>query len=101
MLAMPVELTMNIEPTLAVVLLGAQGRGQAEPDIDSHVDMRLGARFAAAIPLHGRLRAVCALGAEGAPAALFTDRHSRREILPELPGYLAGLSLGLELKASP
>jgi hypothetical protein len=51
------------------------------------------------VPLYGRLRAVGALGVEGAPAALFGDRRSRRHALPELPGYLAGLSLGLEVVA--
>jgi len=97
----PFELTASIEPTLAVILLGAQRPGEAEPDSDSHVDMRLGARLAASIPLPGRLRVVCALGAEGTPAALFEDRHSRHAPLPELPGYLAGLSVGLQMKANP
>jgi hypothetical protein len=100
LVARPVEIVAAIEPTMAVVLMGAQRPGQAEPDVDAHVDMRLGARFGAAIPLRGRLRATCAIGAEGAPAALFTNRDSRRHALPELPGYLAGLSLGLELEAS-
>ena len=92
----PVELAATVAPSLAVVLMGAEKNGQEEPDIDAHVDMRLGARLALAIPVSERLRLVCALGGEGAPAALFDDRHSRRKLLPELPGYLAGLSVGME-----
>lgn len=95
----PVELTAALEPTLAVALMGGQEPGQSEPDIDARVDMRLGARLGAAIPISERLRAVCALGGEGTPAALFTDRRSRRRALPSLPGYLIGLSIGIEVAA--
>ncbi len=98
-LSSPIELQAAIEPTLAVVLLGGQGADESEPDIDAHVDMRLGARLAAALPVTERLRAVCALRGEGAPAALFSDRSSRHHTLPSIPGYLAGLSCGLELLA--
>jgi hypothetical protein len=42
---------------------------------------------------------VGAIGGEGVPAALFSDRHSQRHALPSYPGYLAGLSLGMELVA--
>ncbi len=84
----PVELTAAVEPSLAVVLMGALKPGDAEPDVDAHVDMRLGARLGLAVPVSERIRVVCAFGGEGAPAALFDDRHSRRKLLPELPGYL-------------
>jgi hypothetical protein len=99
MLKAPVEIVAALEPTLAVVFMGAQRPGDVEPDVDAHVDLRLGARLGMTVPIHGRLRMACALSAEGAPAALFTDRDSRRHELPELPGYLAGLSVGLELEA--
>jgi hypothetical protein len=99
LLAAPVELQLAIEPTLAVVLLGGQGAGESEPDIDAHVDMRLGARLAAAVPVTERLRAACALRGEGAPAALFSDRSSRHHTLPAIPGYLIGLSCGIEVLA--
>jgi hypothetical protein len=99
LLRRPVELTVSIEPTLAVVLMGGQRPGMDEPDVDTKVDMRLGARLGAAIPLGGRLRLACALGGEGAPAALAGDRHSRRHALPSPPAYLAGLSVGLEMLA--
>jgi hypothetical protein len=99
LLATPVELVLAVEPTLAVVFMGGQPPGAPEPDVDAHVDMRLGARLGAAIPVRGRVRAVGAVSLEGVPAALFGDRHSRRHLLPELPGYLAGLSLGLEVTA--
>jgi hypothetical protein len=99
LVAAPVELVLALEPTLAVVFMGGQRPGTSEPDVDAHVDMRIGARLGAAIPLRGRVRAVGAVALEGAPAALFGDRHSRRHVLPELPGYLAGLSLGVEVTA--
>jgi hypothetical protein len=99
LLAAPVELVLALEPSLAVVFMGGQPKGAPEPDVDAHVDMRLGARLGAAIPVRGRVRAVGAVDLEGVPAALFGDRHSRRHLLPELPGYLAGLSLGLEITA--
>jgi hypothetical protein len=97
LLSSPVELVAEVEPTLAVVLMGALRPGQSEPDIDTKVDMRLGARFSAAVPLTRALRGVAAIGAEGVPEALFEDRHSRRKALPELPGYLIGFSVGVEL----
>jgi hypothetical protein len=95
----PVELSVALEPSMGVVLMGCQRPGMAEPDVDAHVDMRLGARFAAAFPVGERLRVVGAIGGEGVPAALFSDRHSQRHALPSYPGYLAGLSLGMELVA--
>ncbi len=97
----PVEIVAAVEPTLAVVMMGAIKPGETAPDIDTHVDMRLGARLSAGIPLHARVRAVCSIGAEGAPAALFTNRASRQHSLPELAGYLAGGSLGLEVRTNP
>jgi hypothetical protein len=99
LLTSPIEIVAAVEPTLAVVLMGAQKPMQTEPDVDAHVDMRLGARLAFIIPFGGRLRGIAALGAEGAPAALFSDRQSRRFALPEIPSYLAGLSLGVEIEA--
>ncbi len=99
LLAAPVELTVALEPSLAVLLVSDQRPSEAEPDVDTKVDMRLGARLGAALPLTDRLRGVCALGGEGAPEALFTDRHSRRRELPSLPAYMAGLSCGVELVA--
>jgi hypothetical protein len=101
LLARPVELTLSVEPTLGVVLMGGQRPGIVEPDVDTKVDMRLGARLGAALPLTGRLRLAGALEAEGAPAALVGDRHSRRHALPSPPAYMTGLSLGLEVVASP
>jgi hypothetical protein len=95
----PVELVTSLEPTLAVVFMGCQRPRLPEPDVDAHVDMRLGARLGAAVPMYRRLRALFALGGEGVPAALFSSRHSRRHVLPELPGYLVGLSAGIELEA--
>jgi hypothetical protein len=100
-LSAPVELTVAVEPSLAVVLMGALKPGDTEPDIDAHVDMRLGARLGAAIPFSDRLRMLCALGAEGAPAGLFSDRQSRRKLLPGLPGYMVGLSVGVEMAVLP
>jgi hypothetical protein len=99
LLTAPIELTASIEPTLGVVLMGGQPPGQPEPDVDARVDMRLGARLSAAMPITRRLRAVCAIGGDGTPAALFTDRHSHRPELPSLPGYLVGLSIGIEVAA--
>ena len=95
----PVELTLAVEPTMAVVVMGAQRPDTSEPDVDSRVDMRLGASFAVAIPVGERVRVACAIVGEGVPAALFGDRHSRRHELPSMPGYLAGLSVGMELLA--
>jgi hypothetical protein len=99
LLTAPIELTLAVEPTLGVVLMGAQSRDMSEPDLDSRVDLRLGARLGAAIPVSERLRVACAVGSEGVPAALFTDRHSRRHDLPSIPGYLVGISLGMEVLA--
>jgi hypothetical protein len=102
LLASPVEIVAAIEPTLAVVFMGAQRPMETEPDVDAHVDLRLGARLAFAFPLLGRLsrwRGVAAIGGEGVPAALFSDRSARRFALPEIPSYLAGLSVGVELEA--
>ena len=99
LLAAPVELTLAVEPSLAVLLVSDQRPDMPDPDVDTKVDMRLGGRLAAAIPLTPRIRAVCALGGEGAPEALFSDRHSRQRELPSLPSYMAGLSVGVELVA--
>jgi hypothetical protein len=99
LLAVPVELTASLEPTLAAVFMGGQRPGESEPDVDAHVDMRMGARLGAAVPVTDRIRLGCALGGEGAPVALFTDRSSRRHALPALPGYLVGLSVGMEVLA--
>jgi hypothetical protein len=79
--------------------MGGQRPGAPEPDVDAHVDMRVGARLGAAIPITGRIRAACALGGEGVPAAFFSDRSSRRHALPSLPDYLVGLSVGVEVVA--
>jgi hypothetical protein len=99
LLAAPIELTLAVEPSLGVLLLSDQRPDMTEPEVDTKIDMRLGTRLSAAIPLTERIRALCALGGEGAPEALFSDRHSRRRDLPLLPAYMAGLSLGLELVA--
>ena len=97
MLSSPIELRAEAEPSLAVVMMGGNRPGEQEPDVDTKVDMRLGARLSAAVPLTGVLRAVAALGAEGAPAALFDDREPRHHSLPHLPAYMAGVSVGLEI----
>ena len=99
LLKAPVELTASVEPSLAAVFMGGQNPSEPEPDVDAHVDMRLGTRFAVAIPIVDRLRAICALGGEGAPAALFGGRGSRRKALPSLPGYMLGLAVGVEVEA--
>jgi hypothetical protein len=101
LLVRPVELTLGVEPTLGVVLMGGQRPGMVEPDVDTKLDMRLGARLGAAVPVTQRLRVAGALEAEGAPAALVGDRLSRRHALPSPPAYMTGLSLGLEVVASP
>ncbi len=99
LLAAPIELTLAIEPSLGVLLISDQRPDMTEPDVDTKVDMRLGARLAAAIPISERVRAVCALGGEGVPEALFGDRHWHRMELPAMPAYMAGLSVGVELVA--
>lgn len=96
----PIELNAAIQPTLAVALIGGQPPGQTEPEIDAKVDLRLGARLSAAIPVAGRFRAVCALGAEGTPAALLPNGQSHHHDLPLLPGYMVGMSVGVEIAAN-
>lgn len=100
----PVELTVAIEPVVAVVIMSSLNAGEVDVDTDAKVDFRLGGRLDLAIPIPGwsRLRPLIALDGELAPGALFGDDHSRwvdhRLRLP-VPAYTLGLSVGMEITA--
>ena len=92
----PVELHATLTASLAVVSMGGGVEG-AEAE-GGRADPRLGVELRLVWPVDPVWRPIAALGAEMAPAALAGSAKRRIDpMLPLIPSYTVGLSLGLEV----
>ena len=93
----PVELTVSIEPAVAVISMDG-GPDTTDTLEGSRGDFRVGSRAQMTIPFGLRWRALAALDGELSPGAMASGKH--RTILPGLPpipSYMLGISLGGEM----
>jgi hypothetical protein len=94
----PIELTVSLEPSVAVVTMDGgpdlPGRGAD----GAKGDFRLGARVQGALPFSARWRGVFAIDGEASPLAIASAKHRTiAAILPPIPSFTLGASLGGEL----
>jgi hypothetical protein len=97
----PVRLDVGVTGSLALINMSGEqpdisGDGEGEVEAGS-ADGRLGAEFRLGVPFSRSWHGLATVDAEIAPAALAgEDSRVLDELLPPLPAYTVGLSLGVE-----
>ena len=98
LLAKPIELTVALEPSIAVITMDGGPDASGVGVNGARGDFRLGARFQAALPFSPRWRGLLAVDGELAPMAMASAKHRTIDAqLPSIPSFTLGVSLGGEL----